>query len=412
MGRPRGRPRSIKRLTRMDAAVDAMLPLGFSEAMVKKRVKKLLKEYGGDEGWPFIEESAYSVLIESILENMNDDEQTQLEEKDAQNELSEPVGNQEANQLPDKTCGDEEPVCSRAFDTQEDVPSDIVEHPSEAVAEVTPLPSSSTPRDSNSLLLLAMKRKIILDDDELIVLKPAASTAMGERATLNPVINQEAIQLPDKPRGNEEPGCSRASDTPENVVPSDIMEPPTEAVAEATPLPALSPPQDITPLPQSAIKRRRFPCYGWIDSDGDDEDDEFIILTPAVSTAKGERATPNPVGNQEAIQLSDKPHGDKKPGCSRASDTKKDTVPSDTSTEAVAEVTPLSAPSPPGVTTPQLPQPAIRRRRLPCYGWIGSDEDDDNEFINLTPAASKATEERATLDGIAWTKKRRSRWDV
>ena len=32
-----------KRLTRMDAAVDAMLPLGFSEAMVKNRVKKLLK---------------------------------------------------------------------------------------------------------------------------------------------------------------------------------------------------------------------------------------------------------------------------------------------------------------------------------------------------------------------------------
>ena len=117
-----------------------------------------------------------------------------------------------------------------------------------------------------------------------------------------------------------------------------------------------------------------------------------------------------PVGNQEAIQLSDKPHGDKKTGCSRAPDTQEDVViPSDTT---VAELTPLSAPSPPGVTTPQLSQPAIRRKRLPCYGWIGCDEDDDNEFINLTPAASKATGERATLDGIAWTKKRRSRWDV
>ncbi|XP_042029493.1 uncharacterized protein LOC121776386 [Salvia splendens] len=94
MGRPRGRPKRIgfgfqPRLTRMDAAVDAMLPLGFSEAMVKARVKKLLKEYGGDEGWPFIEESAYSVLIESILENMNNGEQIQLLEKDAQNGQSE-----------------------------------------------------------------------------------------------------------------------------------------------------------------------------------------------------------------------------------------------------------------------------------------------------------------------------------
>ncbi|KAL1535539.1 hypothetical protein AAHA92_28303 [Salvia divinorum] len=403
-GRSRRRPRRIPRLTRMDAAVDAMLPFGFSEAMVKERVKKLLKEYGGDEGWPFIEESAYSVLIESILENMNDGEQIQLEEKDAQNGLSEPVGNQEVNQLPDKTCGDEEPGCCRAFDTQEDVPSDIMEPPSEAVAEVTPLPSSSPPRDSTPLLLTAIKRKHLPDEDEFIVLTPAASTAVGERATLNPV--------GDKPHGDEEPGCIRASDTQEDVVPSDIMEPPTEAVAEATPLPASSPPQDITPLLQPAIKRRRFPCYGWIDSDGDDDDDEFIILTPAVSTVKGERTTLNPDGNQEAIQLSDKPHGGKKPDCSRASDTQKDVVPSNITTEAVAEVTSLSVSSPPGVTTPQLPQPAIRRRHLPCYGWIGSDEDDDNVFINLTPAASKATGERATLDGITWTKKRRSRWDL
>ncbi|KAK2983224.1 hypothetical protein RJ640_023344, partial [Escallonia rubra] len=55
------------RLSRMDAAVDAMIPFGFSEKTVRKSVKTLLNEYGGDEGWPFIEADAYNVLLETIL---------------------------------------------------------------------------------------------------------------------------------------------------------------------------------------------------------------------------------------------------------------------------------------------------------------------------------------------------------
>ncbi|KAK2996641.1 hypothetical protein RJ639_025231, partial [Escallonia herrerae] len=55
------------RLSRMDAAVDAMIPFGFSEKTVRNSVKTLLNEYGGDEGWPFIEADAYNVLLEIIL---------------------------------------------------------------------------------------------------------------------------------------------------------------------------------------------------------------------------------------------------------------------------------------------------------------------------------------------------------
>ncbi|KAH6802308.1 hypothetical protein C2S51_033754 [Perilla frutescens var. frutescens] len=59
----------------MDAAVDAMLPMGFSEEKVKKHVKELLKEYGGDEAWPFIEDTAYKVLLDSLLTESDDEEQ-------------------------------------------------------------------------------------------------------------------------------------------------------------------------------------------------------------------------------------------------------------------------------------------------------------------------------------------------
>ncbi|KAM1164217.1 hypothetical protein ACFX13_024185 [Malus domestica] len=73
--RPRGRPR--KRNTRMCAAIDAMKPMGFSENLVCDTVKELLEVYGEDgdtTGWPFIEEGAYSLLIETILEKQGGSE--------------------------------------------------------------------------------------------------------------------------------------------------------------------------------------------------------------------------------------------------------------------------------------------------------------------------------------------------
>ncbi|KAL0382109.1 UNVERIFIED_CONTAM: hypothetical protein Scaly_0498200 [Sesamum calycinum] len=51
----------------MHAALDAMRPMGFSTDTVRKCVKNLLKVYG-DDGWLFIEEAAYKLLIDTILE--------------------------------------------------------------------------------------------------------------------------------------------------------------------------------------------------------------------------------------------------------------------------------------------------------------------------------------------------------
>ncbi|KAL4291867.1 hypothetical protein GQ457_14G025520 [Hibiscus cannabinus] len=65
---PRGRSKK-KANTRKDAAIDAMKPYGFHINLVKTTIKELLDVYGED-GWPFIEDSAYKVLLEAILEKV------------------------------------------------------------------------------------------------------------------------------------------------------------------------------------------------------------------------------------------------------------------------------------------------------------------------------------------------------
>lgn len=67
-------PKSKKlRQSRMHAAIDAMRPFGFSSKTVQTKVRALLKEYGGDDCWPFIESDAYSLLIASILEEQEEE---------------------------------------------------------------------------------------------------------------------------------------------------------------------------------------------------------------------------------------------------------------------------------------------------------------------------------------------------
>ncbi|GFY82095.1 hypothetical protein Acr_02g0003350 [Actinidia rufa] len=70
----------------MDAAIDAMQRMGFPEKVVCRRVKKLLREYGGDEGWTFIEDAYYTVLIESLL-NEQEEEANKEKRTMGQNEL-------------------------------------------------------------------------------------------------------------------------------------------------------------------------------------------------------------------------------------------------------------------------------------------------------------------------------------
>ncbi|XP_026427591.1 uncharacterized protein LOC113323487 [Papaver somniferum] len=58
-----------KKLTRYDAAYDHLGRggLGFTKKVIRKKIDSLLKVYG-DEGWVFIEDGAYKLLIDCLLE--------------------------------------------------------------------------------------------------------------------------------------------------------------------------------------------------------------------------------------------------------------------------------------------------------------------------------------------------------
>ncbi|KAL2985409.1 hypothetical protein AAZX31_12G151100, partial [Glycine max] len=54
-------------ITRMDVALDAMRPLGFRTQLILRTVNELLDVYGGNQGWCFIEETYYKLLMEALL---------------------------------------------------------------------------------------------------------------------------------------------------------------------------------------------------------------------------------------------------------------------------------------------------------------------------------------------------------
>ncbi|KAH7517762.1 uncharacterized protein LOC107426530 [Ziziphus jujuba] len=66
---PRRRTRKGDR--RLDAALDAMALLGFPDKLVSQTINELLKVYGKD-GWVFIEECSYLVLIDALVEKQKE----------------------------------------------------------------------------------------------------------------------------------------------------------------------------------------------------------------------------------------------------------------------------------------------------------------------------------------------------
>ncbi|GMY21129.1 formin-like protein 5 isoform X3 [Fagus crenata] len=86
--RPRGRPRKKNpNDSRIHAAVEAMSPYGFPLDLVQVTVGELLNVYGGNEGWVFIEDDSYSLLLETLLEKtkgpQQEDDSSQREVGDA-----------------------------------------------------------------------------------------------------------------------------------------------------------------------------------------------------------------------------------------------------------------------------------------------------------------------------------------
>uniref|UniRef100_A0A0E0EPH2 WIYLD domain-containing protein n=1 Tax=Oryza meridionalis TaxID=40149 RepID=A0A0E0EPH2_9ORYZ len=73
---PRQRPKKGER--RIDAAIDHFTPMGYATADVRAVVKKLLQVvYGGNDGWPFLEEDSYRVVQEALFEKQEQEDHQQ-----------------------------------------------------------------------------------------------------------------------------------------------------------------------------------------------------------------------------------------------------------------------------------------------------------------------------------------------
>ncbi|KAI3842101.1 hypothetical protein MKX03_018375 [Papaver bracteatum] len=84
MGKNRTSDFSVEKQRRYDAAYENVKPLGFlNKKVIRTKIDSLLKVYGGDEGWAFIEEASYKLLIECLLECQ---EQLDLNVKEEENQ--------------------------------------------------------------------------------------------------------------------------------------------------------------------------------------------------------------------------------------------------------------------------------------------------------------------------------------
>lgn len=205
----------------MDAAVDAMRSYGFSDGLIVSTVKGLLEVYG-EEGWPFIEESSYKVLLEAILEDL------EKEEQEKSNTLQE-----------NERCGNNIEISAGSTSNGASVSTG---HSIEAVA-----PASQTNR------VLLTSSQAANPDIALIDGSTPASKVGSSWKDINLYENCIEKQI------NSDNGAA--------VMNSGGVQLPGN-----------------TSSPVPPCKRR--PCYGWISSDEDDDADlDLIELTPAPSPA-------------------------------------------------------------------------------------------------------------------------------
>ncbi|CAL0300058.1 unnamed protein product [Lupinus luteus] len=219
--------------TRMDAALDSMLPYGFPKKLVRQTVNHLLNVYGGSDGWVFIEDSAYSLLIETLLEKQ---QQQQEEETTAE--------------------------AGHSVDIMEDNAED-------GHSEAPPTDSS------NGTLIPCSNLETFVD-----------SSLSNQAIDTVSATSETCIKHPIKPVDTLSPAGETSKQSPIKAVnpasascESDCKPNETIAMGEIhrTPL-ACSSLQTKLPQPAERLQHeRRRPCFGWI---SDDEEDEGPIELP------------------------------------------------------------------------------------------------------------------------------------
>ncbi|XBI13424.1 hypothetical protein VPH35_140156 [Triticum aestivum] len=64
---------------RMDAAIDHFAIMGYRKADVRSVVNRLLRDVYGRDGWPFLEDSCYSVVQDALFEMQEEQDKLQLQ---------------------------------------------------------------------------------------------------------------------------------------------------------------------------------------------------------------------------------------------------------------------------------------------------------------------------------------------
>ncbi|XP_027934443.1 uncharacterized protein LOC114189914 isoform X2 [Vigna unguiculata] len=224
---------SKKGESRMDAALDAMHPYGFDKQRVRRTVRSLLEVYGGNDGWVFIEESSYTLLVETLLK------------------ASPQVGLIEAN-------------------------------PGDGSSEVTPASEVTAVGCSNNALQACCKAQTS-DDTPLTNNVMGTGTVTSETGSQLPIKSVDTVSSASgigsvhsfksvdtssvNRRSSNELLIKAASETPIKAVTISA-----EKKSECQPAGNLALRENHGPrIPQLNHKRRR-PCYGWISSDEENED--------------------------------------------------------------------------------------------------------------------------------------------
>ncbi|CAI9091672.1 OLC1v1026756C3 [Oldenlandia corymbosa var. corymbosa] len=305
-----------------------MRPMGFPDSVVRKRVRELLKVYGsGDEGWYFIEECSYKLLIETLL----DDGHGLPGTESAGNLLTDGPGNREM--IPQDGLGLSEPESAGGLlidgaENRETIPEDghWLPEPESAGNLLTDgadsskgngLGSSSEQQDSedqgvggNSCLTEIMHKTTENHSQDVAEAKselelapisvPTPVNLVGEETT-NPDLEYAPISvLP------IDPVTAKITRPELDFAPISVPIPIdhvsakiTKSELDAAPIsvtlpgghvatktmksePGFAPFSVPMPTHRVAAKRIRKPCFGWISDDGDD-DDEFILLRPAAA---------------------------------------------------------------------------------------------------------------------------------
>ncbi|EEF35516.1 conserved hypothetical protein [Ricinus communis] len=238
---------------RMDAALDAMRSYGFHEQLVSASIKELLDVYGGD-GWVFIEEACYKVLLENILEKVENEAKEKGGDSGGDNIKASASGPSSMSLA--LTSSNEE---AKALELQSSVTLDGASQNMKALVNAEPTDGSADEDKAN----------LNQDMDFTLITYYCSSYTENNAPAILPLPGGEEsswkdINLDQDSRKKEISNAEGKDGGDSHVV---------EKLKVSSP--SLRPQEPVNAL----TVRRRKPCYGWI-SDSDNELD-LVELTPA-----------------------------------------------------------------------------------------------------------------------------------